>query len=144
MTEPGSVCTELVSQVDVMGTLAAYLDIELPEGQAEDSLSLLPLLKGKKTTVREAVVHSTWEKTGFGLRQGDWVLINTTTGYARKPWANWEERHNMPPDDDGPVELYNLKEDIMQRHNLASEFPERVNGMQKKLAEIRSKGMAGR
>jgi arylsulfatase A len=144
ITPAGSVCDEIVSQIDIMGTLSAYLGIELPEGQAEDSLNLLPLFKGKKEPVREALVYSTWKQTGFGLRLGDWVLINEKTGYARKPPQNWEERYGIPADDESPVELYNLKNDIMQKNNLADQFPEQVSRMQQILADIHAAGMAGR
>jgi len=39
------------------------------------------------------------------------------------------------------VQLYNLKEDLVQKHNLAKQFPERVKQMQSKLEEIRKQEM---
>ena len=135
VTESGTVSDAIVSQIDLMGTFAAHLGFDLPEGQAQDSISLLPVLKGNGE-VRTSVVHSTWEKTGFGIRQGDWVLINEKTGYARKPPANWTERNGYESDDELPVELYTLKEDIGQRHNVAADYPERVEELQKLLKTI--------
>jgi arylsulfatase A len=140
VTEPGSVSDEIVSQIDLMATFARYLGFELPEGQAEDSHNLLPVLDGTGRRVRTSLVHSTWERTGFGIRHGDWVLIDTKTGYSRKPKGGWEQRHGYEPDDDIEVELYNLSKDIGQRENLAENHPERVRQMQALLKEIRASG----
>jgi arylsulfatase A len=111
-----------------------------PLSQAEDSHNLLPVLKGTGEGVRTSLVHSTWERTGFGIRQGDWVLINAKTGYSRKPKGDWEARHGYVPDAGNPVELYNLKEDIGQRRNVAETHPERVHQLQELLKEIRGAG----
>jgi arylsulfatase A len=140
ITKPGTVSEELVSQIDLMGTFAAYLEVELPAGQAEDSHNLLPVLRGTGKGVRTSLVHSTWERTGFGIRQDGWVLINTKTGYARKPKSGWNERHGYPDDDGSAVELYNLKEDIGQRRNVAAEYPERVQYLQRHLKTLQAEG----
>jgi arylsulfatase A len=123
-----------------MATFAAVTDYCLPADQAEDSHNLLPLLEGSASSVRPTLVHSTWERTGFGLRSGDWVLINKRTGYSRTPKFDWLKRHDYPAEDDSPVELYNLAKDIGQRHNLASENPERVQAMQAALKKLQDDG----
>ncbi|MDG1242104.1 MAG: arylsulfatase [Opitutae bacterium] len=135
-----TVSEALVSQIDLMATFAAVVDFPLPDDQAEDSHNLLPLLDGSMQGVRPALVHSTWERTGFGLRTGDWVLINKPTGYARPATNDWLTRHDYPADDDSPVELYNLADDIGQRHNLATENPERVEAMQAILKNLQDDG----
>ena len=47
------------------------------------------------------------------------------------------QKHGYAADDGQPVKLYNLKEDIGQRLNLAAEHPERVAEMQALLKQIR-------
>jgi len=139
LTKAGAVSDAIVSQIDLMATFAAYLGIDLPKGQAEDSFNLLPVLEGKGA-VRNAVVHNSWAKAGFGIRQGDWVLIDKKTGYAHNPPKGWDKETGVEPDDGLPFELYNLKEDIGQRHDLAAEFPERVKALKELLNTIRKKG----
>ena len=136
----GTVSEALVSQIDLMASFAAVVDYALPDDQAEDSHNLLPILDGTKQQVRSALVHSTWQRTGFGLRNNDWVLINKPTGYARPATEDWLARHDYPADDDSPVELYNLANDIGQRHNLASEHPERVGALKALLKKIHDDG----
>ncbi|WOO39889.1 arylsulfatase [Rubellicoccus peritrichatus] len=131
----------LVSQIDLMATFAAITDYDLPHGAAVDSHNLLPLLEksGRSSQVRKSHVHNTYKKR-YALRHGDWVLIDGTNGYHTGVRADWEKLHDYEADDDQPVELYNLKEDIGQKSNLAKSEPQRVEEMQDLLQEIREKG----
>jgi len=139
LVKSGSVSDQLVSQIDLMETLAVHLGVELPKGQAEDSHNLLPVLEGAGSA-RSSNVHSTWERTGLGIRSDEWVLINEKTGYARLAKYGWLERHGYGSDDDQEVELYNLSNDVGQRHNVASEYPERVEQLKSLLKSIQNKG----
>jgi arylsulfatase A len=136
----GAVSDEIISQIDLMATFADILNVNLPIGQAEDSVSLLPVLDGTGKGIRTMLVHSTWKGTGFGIRQNEWVLINAKTGYARPPKADWTERHGYPEDNNPEAELYNLKRDIGQRKDVAEVYPERVMQMQTILTQIQEDG----
>jgi arylsulfatase A len=139
LTKPGSVSGALVSQIDFMATLASALGYELPDDSAEDSHDLMPLLKGEKASVRTTHVHNTNPK-GYAIRHGKWTLIDAKTGYVSGVGKGWEQRHGYKPDDESPVELYDLEKDIGQRNNLAAEHPEIVKEMQKLLAKIKADG----
>ncbi len=136
VTKPGSVSDALVSQVDLMATLAAALDITIPDGQAIDSVNYLEYLVGEAKPPRTHMVHNT-TKNHYAFRDGDWLLVNAKTGYVRPAPKAWQTKHAYSADDGGPVELYNLKDDIGQRTNLASEHPDRVKAMTALLAQVR-------
>lgn len=136
---PGAVSGALVSQIDLMATFAAALGYALPMDAAEDSLNLLPLLRGDSNTARAALVHNTYQNK-YAVRQGDWLLINTKDGYTSGRNKQWETRHGYPADDDLPVELYDLSEDIGQRRNLAANHPEKVAELKQLLRRIREQG----
>ena len=70
ITKAGSVNDALVSQVDFMATLAAYLGFELPKDAAEDSHDLLPLIRGEVDKVRDSHVHNTRDKS-WAIRHGE-------------------------------------------------------------------------
>jgi arylsulfatase A len=125
LTRPGSVSKSLVSQIDIMATLADHLNVDLPVDAAEDSVSLLPVLKDSKREVRDMHIHNTFEKR-WAMRKGDWVLIEGKNGYHTGVRANWEVRHGYVKDDKGKYELYNMAKDPSQKHNLASSYPEVV------------------
>lgn len=141
VTKPGSVSDALISQVDFMATLAALVDFELPNDSAEDSHNFLPYLSGlNEEGPRKSMVHNT-KPDQYALREGDWLLIDAKSGYtAHRAPDSWNSKHRQPADDDLPVELYYLKEDIGQRNNQAAQHPHRVESMQMLLTQIRTQG----
>ena len=139
ITKDGSVSNALISQVDLMATLAAALGTELPEGQAVDSFNFLPYLKGGAKPPRTQMVHNTFVGK-YAIRDGDWLLVDTEASQAS---AEWRAKHQYPDEDRQPVGLYHLKEDIGQRHNLAAKHPERVREMRALLRKIRESRYPG-
>ncbi|MBX3421348.1 MAG: arylsulfatase [Pirellulaceae bacterium] len=141
VTQPGSLSDALISQVDLMATFAALLHYELPNDSAEDSHNFLPYLSGQSEQgPRTSIVHNT-QKDHYALRDGDWLLIDARSGYTgHKAPDGWKAKHGHPAEDELPVELYHLKEDIGQRHNLAAQHPQRVECMQTLLKSIRAQG----
>ena len=138
VTKPGSVTDALVSQVDLMATLAAAVGYDLPADAAADSHDLLPWLTGKVATPpRTTVVHNTNPKR-YAIRHGDWLLVDAPTGYSgREAPAEFVAKHGYPADDGQPVELYDLKQDVGQRRNLAAEQPAKVAELRDLLARTR-------
>lgn len=139
VTKNDSVSDALVSQVDIMATLAASVGFELPDDCAEDSHDLLPILKREKESVRTTHVHNTY-KGKYAIRDGDWLLINHKDGYTSKRDKEWEQRHQYNADDDSPTELYNLRSDISQRNDVSGDKPEKVAELKKLLMKIREQG----
>ena len=140
LTKPGAVSDALISQVDFVATFADFLKYDLPRNSAEDSHDFFPFLSGtSEKSPRATIVHNT-NPDKYALRHNDWLLIDTKTGNARPVPKEWMTKHKVPADNDQPVELYNLKEDITQRHNLAAEHPEIVREMQLLLRKIRDQG----
>ena len=124
--QPGSTCDQTVGSVDLLATFAEILGVSLPADAGEDSVSLLPLLKGSTTPIHEGVVHQS--STGiFAIRSGDWKLI---FGPGNGPAA------------DVSPHLYNLSTDLAETKNLADSHPEEVTRlttlMRKYLDEGRS------
>ncbi len=140
---PDRVCDALVSQIDLMATIAATVGTKLPDNAAGDSYNLLPLFKGSTDPVRTTHVHNTVNNT-YAIRHGDWVLVESKTGYTTqygdKNVLEWAERHGYPAADSTTAELYNIKEDIGQKNNLASANPEKVEELRSLLKKIQPKG----
>ncbi|MBN1854887.1 MAG: sulfatase-like hydrolase/transferase, partial [Pirellulales bacterium] len=139
VTQPGSVSSSLVSQIDLMATLAAAIGYELPADAAEDSHDLLPLIQGDVESVRNTHIHNT-AAGRYAIRHGDWLLVDSQDGYVSRRDPAWEARHGYPPDDDGPVELYNLKTDLPQKQNIAATHPDKVAELKALLKQIREQG----
>ncbi len=70
----GQVSDEMVTSMDILPTIAAVTDIQLPRGRKYDGYNLLPLLSGdeKKSPRNEFVYYN--GLTLEAIRQGDWKL----------------------------------------------------------------------
>ena len=120
-TNPGRVCPEPVTSTDFYPTMLEIAGLPQKPEQHMDGVSLVPLLKGGKNLDRQALY---WHYPHYGnqggspgaaIRAHDWKLIEF-----------FEDNH---------VELYNLKEDISEKKDLAAQFPEKVKELRDKLHE---------
>lgn len=101
-------CT--INLTDLFGTVAEIISREIPNGAAEDSFSLLPILRGEQDRLseREAVfIQGNGKDSSIAVCTGTWKLI---------------VRYGS--DSDAGHELYNLSTDPGELTNLAKQHPE--------------------
>lgn len=120
--KPGGVCGQLVHQADLMRTFADIVGAKLPDNAAEDSFSLMPLLKGEDKPVRDHAVCATGTPS---LRVGSWKYIASPD-------------HGGDPAQS--VQLYNLAEDLGQTKNLAAAMPDKIAEMKTRLEKLITDG----
>ena len=106
---------------------------------AEDLELVQSALNGDEESVRDTHIHNT-RANQYAIRHGDWLLIDAKDGYVSPRNKVWEANRNYPPDDKQPVELFNLKEDIGQKVNLADKHPDKVSELKSLLSKIREQG----
>jgi arylsulfatase A len=130
----GRVEEGLVSQMDLFATLAGIVGAEIPAGSAEDSLDQAACLFGTGPSRRTTLVHNT-APGKYALREGDWVYIDAPTGgISQVPEWYVEQRGDRPHGQ--PGELYNLRDDLSQRHNRYADEPRRVDDLRQRLHAI--------
>jgi len=99
-----------VAHIDVMPTLAAAANADMPAGKAIDGVNILPLATGAgaETWSRETLF---WQNGHYQVvRHGDWKLqVNTRPTDGRKMW------------------LYDLANDPTEQVNLANSRPEKLD-----------------
>lgn len=137
---PGLLQDEVLCLTDLLATVAKIVEFELPRDAGEDSYDLSAALFGEElpAPMREATVHHSGAGR-FGLRRGDWVLIEHSTGdNNREP--DWFRRQRMVQPHDEQVELFNLRRDPAQTRNLAGEQPELVADLRQLLERYRADG----
>lgn len=140
-TKPNSRTNEVISLVDIMATLAEITNYELPDEAAEDSLSLLPLLQGKRLDqpLHEAIVcHSI--SGHFAVRQGgengQWkTLFCRGSGGWSSPREAAAGKQNLPA-----VQLYDMKNDPKESVNLHLQHPKIVQQMTETLKRFIKNG----
>ena len=122
-----TVSAALISQVDLGATLAALTGTAFTGGP--DGVNVLPALLGQTKVAR----HSLVEHAGtLALLEGDWKYIAPNKGPRVNLKTNTELGNDADP------QLFNLKDDIGEKNNLAARFPDRVSRMAALLGEIQN------
>jgi arylsulfatase A-like enzyme len=129
VVKPGSRCSQLVHQADLLATFAEAFSAKLPNNAGEDSYSLLPLLRGGDKPIREHAVSASIKGVP-AVRHGHWKYIPAPGS------GGW----GKGGDQSQPIQLYNLSTDIGESKNLAAEEPQRVAKMVALLEDIITKG----
>src|SRR5690606_9906996 len=119
----------LVCQVDLFTSLAALVGSDT---RGEDSEDLLDAFMGRSDQGRDVLVLEAMTKTAF--RQGDWVMIPPYKGPAINTQVNIELGNSEG------FRLYNLRDDLGQRTNLASSHPEKLREMVIAFEAVRGNG----
>ncbi|MEP2776865.1 MAG: arylsulfatase [Luteolibacter sp.] len=114
----GTTSDRLTTNYDFMGTLADLAGVKLPKGK--DSISYLPTLLGEDQAEKHeyVVVNNEFNKMGSSalIARDGFKLIEI----------------NRKKDD---YQLYDIKSDNEERHNIASKYPERVSELKAILLE---------
>ena len=116
----GKVSDQVWAFCDFLPTMAALTGQTIPAGLVLDGISILPVLLEGKTLAHPPLYYEFHER-GFdqGARIGDWKAVKNGV--------------------DGPIELYDLKTDLGETHDLAADHPDLV----KQFADV-LQGGAGR
>lgn len=114
VTEPGASTRQLAESVDVFPTLAELAGLPPPEGpQPIDGVSLVPVLRDGSARVRDHAYHAYPKaKIGRAIRTERFRLVEW-----KKPGA---------PRESAEIELYDYREDPLERKNLAGVRPAAV------------------
>ncbi|WP_220763923.1 arylsulfatase [Flavobacterium sp. UMI-01] len=132
----GSKVDEPVCQTDYLATIAEIVGAKLPDNAAEDSYSLLPLMKSPKNTkiADKYVINHSF--TGhFAIREGKWKL-----NMLRGSGGSLAPVMIEPKAGEAPFELYDLDKDPGETKNLYFEHPEVVKRLTEKITAIVKNG----
>ena len=108
---------EPIISIDIMTTICAVLDIELPKDVIYDGRDILSTVQGKSKGPLHEQLFFDGNDGSWAIREGDWKLL-----YSKKK----------------SLELYNLKNDYIEQNNLLAEYPEKVTDLKAKYTTWRS------
>jgi len=123
--KPGTLCDVPMIHVDFYPTLLEIAGAPAPENYTLDGESMLPVFEGRAEKMKREAIYQhfpgylgagegTWRTTPVGVIQmGDWKLMEF-----------FEDQH---------LELYNLKDDIGETHNLTQQEADRAKAMHEKM-----------
>jgi arylsulfatase A len=130
VTKAGSVCETPVITMDLFPTLASAAGItdyeQRAAGHKIDGVDLAPLLRRSGKLDRDELF---WHYPHYQHYQ-----MGGATPYSAIHKGDFKLIEYL---DDRPAELYNLRDDIGEQHNLAGEMPDKVAALRKRLHEWR-------
>lgn len=134
VTKAGAVCQEPVIGIDFYPTLLDITGTPKSDGHQLDGLSLVPLLKDPNAKLdRQAIFwHFPCYLQGSGGRDPNLPFRTAPAGAVRM--GDWKLIEYF---EDGGLELFNLKDDISEQHNLADELPDKANELQQAMCTWR-------
>lgn len=118
----------LVSQIDILASFAGFLKQPIPNGDAKDSENLMDVFLGKSDQGRSVYVE---QGSTLAIVKDGWKFIVPNSGAAYDKLVGIETGNSMKP------QLYNLKEDIGEKNNLADQDPEKVKELDDLLKRIK-------
>ena len=133
----GTRSEQTISLADIMATCADVIGSKLPANAAEDSVSLLPVLTGKKVegSLHDLVIHHSISGH-FAVRMGKWkLLLCRGSGGWSPPRENEAARKKLPM-----LQLYDLENDPRETENLHDKYPDRVEKLVNALAKALGEG----
>ncbi len=129
VTKPGSVCETPTIHVDIYPTLLELAGAPRPE-QTLDGESLAPLLCDASARLRRDAIFQHFP--GYlGAGRGFW----RTTPVSLIQSGDWKLMEFL---EDGRLELYNLRDDIGETKNLATEMPDKAKNLHARLVAWRT------
>lgn len=123
------VSTALLSQVDLYASLAKLVGHDLRPGTANDSQDHLDAWLGRTNMGRDVMLE---EGYTLGLRKGEWKYIMP----QRDSTPEWLKNKDVETGLSDKIQLFNLRNDIGETKNIASENPKIVKEMKGLLQKI--------
>lgn len=147
----GSTSDQLISNIDMLATMAALTGRAVKEGHGQDSVNMLEAMTGNPSEpIRDHIILAASKPTHLASRRGKWMYIGARGGggfTATKRGAHmfggpaaitFTQRENSDIEngrirpDAPPAQLYDLEQDLSQTTNVYSEHPAVV----KELSEL--------
>lgn len=139
-----TVCEQPTCLTDIFATVAAILDLPLPDDVAEDSFNMLPAWRGEASEpIRPYLLHQAFAgaKT-LAIRCGPWKYIDHPGSGGNRYENNAGLKPFILPEADpaAPGQLYHLVDDPGETTNVYGQHPEIVTELQALLRLTKSAG----
>jgi arylsulfatase A len=119
----------LLSQIDLYASLASFLKQEIPAEDAPDSQNFMNSWLGKSDVGKEYMLE---EGYTYALRKGDWKYIKPTKSKGQ----DWMKNKQIDSGHREEQRLFNLKTDVTESVNVATQNPKILKELEQKLNDI--------
>ena len=127
----GGNCSEVATTLDILPTLAGIVGGKIPTDRVIDGKDILPLMIGKPDAKTPHSAYAYIYKEG-GVRSGKWKYYPFRSGKGKKEKFNADDLRAK-----SPVQLYDLSADLSEEKNLAEQYPQVVQRLQKAYDDLK-------
>ncbi len=129
--KPNTRSHETIVLTDIMATCASLLDTPLPANAGEDSVNLMPVLRGAKLKkpLHDIIINHSIKGT-FAIRKGQWKLILAPGSGGWSPGPKAKPGEKLPI-----VQLFDLANDPKEQKNLHAQYPDKLKELAGELAK---------
>jgi arylsulfatase A len=123
--------------VDFFSTICDITNNKNKKFHGEDGESFYPLIKNKSFVRKKPIYTFYFSDKKASLRDNDWSLIGHLN--KEKPTGNKFDKKHLKFIQEAKLvkfELYNLKDDPGQTHDVSSKYPSKVARMEQKMEEL--------
>lgn len=148
--KPGQETAEPFCGLDVLPTLCELANVDVPGDRRYDGASAVSLLAGKPVRRDRPLYWHYYRALGVpkaAMRIGDWMILGHRSAGPNTPGRNVDAASMavIAAEELTEFELFNLKDDPPQQHDLAASEPQRLQEMRKTLVarhrEVRDEGV---
>ena len=148
--KPGQQIDEPFCGLDVLPTLCELANVPVPSDRQYDGGSAVAVLSGKPVQRDRPLYWHYYRALGVpkaAMRIGDWMILGHRSAGPQTPGRNVDAASMavIATEELTQFELYNLKDDLAQQHDLAASEPQRLQEMRKTLVarhrEVREEGV---
>ena len=121
----GGESDEIASTLDLLPTIAHWVGADLPEDRIYDGFSLKDLIEGRsaQSPRHEIFYYAANSETINGIRVGGWK------------YQTWGDHPRARPEVEVP-KLYNLRDDIGEKHNVIEKYPVLAEKLHRRMLEF--------
>lgn len=143
-TRAGQISDEPISNVDILPTLSKIAGIPVPGNKPIDGADITPVFDGgspKRSTPLHWHFYDPWGGPQSLLRKDEWLLAaywDVGIFHEYKAYFDPSESKIIQNSKLSRFELYNIRNDIHQDHDVSGKNPERFESMKRELIKLHS------
>ncbi len=139
-TKAGQILSEPVCSLDILPTFCELAGVEPPADRALDGANFLPIFSGKPIERQVPLYWHYFRSIGepkAAMRVGDWMILGHWDGPLLGPGGSLHpgDMELIKSSQLVDFELYNLRDDLAEKNDLAAKEPERLKQLSALLVE---------
>src|SRR5690606_18159073 len=137
--EPGGICNSLISGIDMLPTIAALVNADLPKHKI-DGVSFVPVIKGNLDATPRKYFYYYYRRNNLeAVRMDHWKLVLSHPGRTYKGFDPGKDGFPGKVNENAAITpaLYDLRRDPAEQYDVMADFPDIARELERVAEEAR-------